>query len=108
MNKTDIKKALHGFSNEMKLRYGNKAELYLFGSIARGDYSPESDIDILVVFNGVVDNSLEEDIFDIAYEVGLKNNVVFGIIVYTHDMWYSARGSNMPLHENVDRDGIRL
>jgi predicted nucleotidyltransferase len=108
MKKTNIRKALRTFSNEMKLRYGNKAEMFLFGSAARGDYSPESDIDILVVYNDNVNNSLEEDIFDIAYEAGLEHNVVFGIIVYARDLWLSARGADMPLFENVARDGIRL
>ena len=93
--------------NVLTERLETGIELFIFGSAARGDYSFDSDIDVLIVFDGTVTNTLEENIFDIAYEVGLMHSVVFGVIVYPRDLWYSPKGSGMPLYESVSKDGYQ-
>jgi predicted nucleotidyltransferase len=56
--------------------------LRIFGSLARGDYREYSDIDILVVLPGVVNNAVEEQVFDLAYDIELEYGLVIGTIVY--------------------------
>ncbi|NMG82650.1 MAG: nucleotidyltransferase domain-containing protein [Methanosarcinales archaeon] len=66
MNKKQIAKE---FANEVKRMFGGEIEnITLFGSVARGEDDTESDIDVLIIWNG--DNvkgwdKLEEMAFDI-------------------------------------------
>jgi len=46
--------------------------------VARGDYHEHSDIDILVVLPVPVDNAIEEQIFDMAYDIELEYGLVIG------------------------------
>ncbi len=97
----DLKKALIG-------KFGSQIRLLMFGSTARGTCDAESDIDLLVLLPFEINPLIEEDVFSIAYEVELRWNVVFGIIVYSTDFWNSERAGVMPLHKNIDREGIAL
>jgi predicted nucleotidyltransferase len=87
---------------------GDGIELFLFGSVARSDYRSDSDIDILVLVPGEVDTALEEDIINLAYEVELKYNVVFGIIVFSQKFWSSRQARVMPFYQNLQREAQRL
>lgn len=53
MSKTEIIDLLKKHKTEIQQKYP-VANLALFGSYARGDYTPDSDIDIMVEFNGPI------------------------------------------------------
>jgi len=108
MNQEDIENALPDLKSRLRNRFGRGVELYLFGSVARGDYDEESDIDVLVLIPGVVNNSIEEEISDEAFEVGLNNDVVFGTIVYSCDFWKTERARVMPLYVNIQEESVKL
>lgn len=55
-----------------------------------------------------VDISLEEQVFDLAFEVGLEYDIVFGVIVYSRRFWKTPRAAVMPLYESINREGIRI
>ncbi len=96
---------------ELKKRICEKfpdAEIILFGSKVRGDADEESDIDLLILVDSPVDTKLEEEIFHISYEIELKHDVVFGEIVQSKNFWNSPLANAMPLHWNIDREGVRL
>jgi len=40
----------------------------------------DSDIDLLVLLRFELNNSIEEEVFDLGYEVELKYNIVLGIM----------------------------
>lgn len=84
------------------------AEIILYGSKARGDADEESDIDVLVLLEDGVNWDLKEEIFRIAFKVELKYDVVFGVTVYKKQFWNSPLGKAMPLHWNVDKEGVYL
>lgn len=67
-----------------------------------------SDIDILVLVPGEVNNSIEEEIFGLAYDVELEFNVIFGIVVYSKSFWNSQVASYMPLCRNIKNEGVAL
>lgn len=108
MNTQNIQTAINELQKRLIQRFGNDVQLYLFGSAARGDYSSESDIDVLVLVPGELPHSQEEDIFDTAYDVELEYDVVFGIIAYSRDFWKSRRAQSMPLFENIRKEGISI
>lgn len=106
--KTTITLALNAFRKRLAAAFGSEAEIYLFGSVARGNYDVDSDIDILVLLPFEPNNSTEEQVFDLGYEVGLEYGVVFGIVVYSKAFWGSARAKAMPLYQSVSREGVGL
>lgn len=96
---------------ELKKRICEKfpdAEIILYGSKARGDFDKESDIDVLVLLENIVNWDLKEEIFSIAFELELKFDVIFGVTVYQKQFWYSSLGRAMPLHWNVDKEGVNV
>ena len=106
MNQTQIEKAIQALKKELINRFGAEVELRIFGSVARGDYREYSDIDILVVLPVVVNNAVEEQVFDLAYDIELEYGLVIGTIVYSKEFWYSDRAASMPLYKNIQREGL--
>ena len=86
--------------------YGDNVELRIFGSVARGDYHENSDIDILVVLPGQVNNAVEERVFDMAYDIELEYGVIIGTIVYSKEFWSSEQAASMPLYKNIQRESL--
>jgi len=83
-------------------------EIILYGSKARGDSDEESDIDLLILLDSEVSRQVREKITEITYDLELKYDVVFGIIVEDRDFWNSPLANAMPLHWNVDKEGILI
>lgn len=105
--KENEKKALHELRRRLLKRFPD-SEIILYGSKARGDYDTESDIDLLILVESTVTSKLEEEITHIAYDIELKYDVVFGKIVENKDFWNSPLAHAMPLHRNIDREGVLL
>jgi predicted nucleotidyltransferase len=73
------KKLAQDFANSVKSN--DKIErIILFGSVARGDDDPNSDIDIVIV------SSYEDDIFDFVYDKVYDILISFEIMVSVHFM----------------------
>ncbi|HLA27266.1 MAG TPA: nucleotidyltransferase domain-containing protein [Syntrophales bacterium] len=106
MNRTQIENAVQALKQMLIYRFGTDVELRIFGSVARGDYHEYSDIDILVVLPVKVDNAIEEQVFDMAYDIELEYGLVIVTIVYSRDFWYSDRAAVMPLYKNIQREGL--
>lgn len=87
--------------------YGNRLRgVYLYGSYARGDFQPDSDVDVLIALEGMVNPSQEIDqIGDGVADICLEHNVLIATFPVPEE-WLTARKS--PLFENVRREGIRL
>lgn len=106
--KENEKKALQEFKKKILERFPD-AEIILYGSKARGDHhDEESDMDVLVLLNKEATTSLEEEIFDLAYDIELKYEVVFGILVHSKNFWSSDLANAMPIHWSIDREGITV
>ena len=82
------------------------AEIILYGSKVRGDADEESDIDILVLLNQKVDDHLREEIFSLSFKIELKYDVIFGILIESRHYWNSDLARAMPIHWNIDKEGI--
>jgi predicted nucleotidyltransferase len=107
MNKK-IALAVQELKGSLIAKFGHDVELKLFGSVARGDDRIYSDIDLLVLLPGQVDHSVEEMVIDTAYDMELKHSVVFGVIVYEKAFWNSGLAAIMPLHQDIDREGLAV
>lgn len=105
--KNHEKKAIQELKEGLTARFP-EAEIILYGSKARGDSETFSDIDVLVLLGREINNSLEEVVFGMAYDVELKYDVVFGILVESKVFWDSDLAHAMPIHWNIDKEGIML
>ena len=86
-----------------------KAQIFLYGSKARGDGRVFSDIDLLVLIDTPPNMyTAKSEIRDAAFELELKHDVVFGILVEDRKFWSSPLARAMPLHWNIDREGLAL
>jgi predicted nucleotidyltransferase len=108
MNETIIRSSVSELKRVLCRRYGNELELYIFGSVARNDYEPDSDIDVLVLLPCEVDTSVKEEVIDLAYDIELNYNVVFGIVVRSKRFWVSEEAAVLPFHQAVQKEALRV
>ena len=108
MEKKEIQAAILALKKTLVQNFGADTELHLFGSVARGDYGSSSDIDILVLVHREVTNSIEEEVFNLAYDIELQFNVVFGIIVYSKKFWESPLSMCMPIYQSIKNEGTAV
>ena len=84
------------------------AEVYLYGSRARGDARRLSDWDILILLNSkTISFNLETKFMDEFYDLELETGEVISPLVYTKNDWNEKR-SITPLYENIKKEGVRL
>jgi predicted nucleotidyltransferase len=79
----------------------------LFGSKARGDSGPESDIDLFVVLRGELDG-LKQALADLSYDVSLNYGVVLSDFVVGEQRYHWMAEHREPLPTEVQREGVEL
>ncbi|GIK36386.1 MAG: nucleotidyltransferase [Chloroflexota bacterium] len=80
-------------------------DLRVFGSRARGNAAPDSDLDIFIEVETLTPE-LRQQISEIAWEVGFEFDRVISTIVATRDqLEHGAMGAN-PLILNIEREGV--
>jgi predicted nucleotidyltransferase len=89
-------------------RLAPEATLILYGSRARGDASPFSDYDVLILVDADVQPDLEDRIGDALYEIELEHGAVIAALIFNRQAWDEPRYRALPLHESIDREGIVL
>jgi predicted nucleotidyltransferase len=105
--KKNDKKALQELKQRLLERFPD-LEITIYGSRARGDYEQFSDIDLLILLDLEVNTPLEDEIIGLAYDIELKYDVVFGLLIESKSFWNSPLANAMPIHWNIDREGITV
>ena len=100
--------ALEEAASRLRSDYGDRLrQIVLYGSRARGDAIEDSDVDLLVVLEGPIENSYQEVKHagaawgDLLERYGLS----FSFQPYTEAEYQAQR---RPFIENVHREGIEL
>lgn len=83
------------------------SEIVLFGSKARGDSEPCSDIDLLVLTERRLDAGEERAVVQSLYDIGLRYDVVFGPLTIEARSWRQGLHSVLPIHAEVEHEGVR-
>ena len=79
----------------------------VFGSRARGDNAPESDLDVFLEIRESEKKVLEK-ISDVAWEVGFPHYTVITPIIFTQDEIENTPLRSSPLVKVIQEEGIRL
>jgi predicted nucleotidyltransferase len=86
---------------------GRLISAILFGSRARGDAEPDSDMDMLVVVSEA-DPETRKAIDHLAVEVWLEYGIYLSTLVWGRAHWQKVVQLQTLLYQNIRRDGIEL
>ena len=95
----------------LKAKVGERLPLsrvVLFGSRARGDSEPDSDMDVLVVLDGPVSREFEEYVRFCAWELSYENGVVIFPLAVSRTEWEEGLMSASSLALAVRKEGIEV
>ena len=103
-------RALDRFAAQARQVLGSKLlELRLFGSEARGEAGPDSDLDVLVVVQPDTERAaLEDRVIDIAFDVNLEFGLYISPRVVTRGILNDPVWSETPFLKNIVRESIPL
>ena len=102
------RQAASEFADKLRQRFdGQIVSIVLFGSRARGDAAPDSDMDVLVVLSDA-SPATRKVVRYLAVEVWLKYGIYLSTRVWSNAHWSEAEQVQTLLYHNICRDGIRL
>lgn len=81
--------------------------IVLYGSVAKGTSTQESDIDIALLVNGALDYAMEDKISDFIVDMNLKYDKVFSVIDIDMEKFITWEKA-VPFYQNVNKEGIIL
>jgi predicted nucleotidyltransferase len=82
-------------------------DLIVFGSKARGDAGPDSDLDILVII-GHGDHRVKREISSPGYDLSIGTEIVPSILVFTVAEWDGFERLESVFRQSVLEDGISV
>ena len=109
-NKNQALEILGRVFTECNELFRNKIKhAYLYGSYARGDYKPDSDIDIMILttFTDEEIENVENVIYDLAFDFQMRYLVDISVIIKNEEQFNYWLGA-LPFYDNVQREGIIL
>ena len=86
---------------------GHIESVILFGSKARGDFGPDSDIDVAVVLNND-DPDLRMSVRGIAADVSLEYDLLISVRAIGRSHWERISRYRFPFYQSLEADGITL
>ena len=95
--------------NELKSRVSEKyslSEMKLIGSTARGDRRKDSDIDVFILLPSI-NRDVEEDLFDIAYDLELEFDCLIDLIVFD-EKTLKEKIVKTPFYQSVVSEGFTV
>ncbi len=98
------------FSRAMKRILGeNLKKVILYGSYARGDYTENSDIDIMVLttLTDAEIEKIEAQIYDVAFDFLMDYGVDISVVIKNENQFNYWLGA-LPFYDNVQREGVVL
>jgi predicted nucleotidyltransferase len=105
-----MKEILSEISDLMLQTYGNILKaVILYGSVAKGTQTSDSDIDIIVLIDGdqTILREYEDKLCDVSTDISLKYLKVFSIIDISYQEYQDWLHTS-PFYKNISEEGVVL
>lgn len=93
----------------IQLLQDNVYKIVLYGSYARGDFTKESDIDILILLNCTKEQVMQyrKQISRLSSRIGLKNDIEISLLLRDRETF--EKGKNiLPFYQNIEEEGVEI
>lgn len=84
------------------------ADVILYGSVARGEDTAESDIDLLVLVPQQVTYELKRAISNQIYAIELQHDQLINLIVRQRERWHAEPLNITPLYDSIQNEGVPI
>lgn len=104
MNQIMLDELVAGLRNVLNT---NVIKIVLYGSVARGTDTEDSDIDIAVFLLDKMDADTQDRLSDIIVDLNLKYDKVFSVVdidCSVYEKWHNV----VPFYRNVEQEGVVL
>ncbi len=81
--------------------------IVLYGSVARGTNTAESDVDIALLLNGNLSRETEDKLSDLIVDLNIKYDIVLSVIDIDYEM-FKKWEKVTPFYKNVNEEGVVL
>ncbi len=103
-----VRKALAALKERLTGMLGSSlVKLALYGSRARGDHDPDSDIDVAVIVRGL-DKDLKRRIFDAVADIELDELVAISTLVLSESHYKDLLTHERRIAIDIEEEGIPL
>ena len=83
-------------------------KMILFGSRARGDAAPGSDMDVVVIVDGPCDRETQDAVSDCAWEAGFEHGIVVVPVTFSRQEWENGPERESLFVRAVEKEGIPI
>lgn len=105
-----IKDLMYEFAKDMRRLFGtNLTSVLVYGSYARGEYTENSDVDVMILVK-TPENEIRnytDQIADCAFEYLMKYGIDISPVVKNEEH-FNYWVENLPYYRNVKEEGVRV
>lgn len=102
MNADQFKKELDNIKNQIVNKF-NPKEVLLFGSLAKGTFRSDSDIDLCIIKDTDDKRNLITEIY-----TAIDCNVPYDIVLYTSDEWEKYKNDKNTFAYSIINTGVKI
>ena len=99
-------RALKELRDELVARYPI-LDIRLYGSKARGEGKPDSDLDVMIEIPDY-NSAMVAEMDDIIYRINLNHDVFISALVFGRDELEEGPMSEAPIYKVIQREGVQL
>lgn len=101
------RQAILELKRELRSRFPQVKKLILFGSAARGNAGPESDVDLLLLTDRTLPTSVKHEIYDLVFDINLRYGASLSVVCVGEDEWQKGP-LFVPIRPDVEREGVAV